>query len=117
MGTATHRARSDNQAGVSLFRGFGKLTDLAALVVDQQKQVEITNGRRAATALNDDRLPPFFIMRALSRFNRWPDIDASDVAIFVIAGNLDCEVLAYQFLVRLPFRNHLASAPASCSRV
>src|SRR5579885_2374782 len=96
------------------FRRLGKLRDLAVLVIDQQEQVEITDGGGGPGA-PDDRLAPFLVVRALGRLDRRPDIDAGAGP----AVELEQEVLAQQFLVRPPLRNdiaglfgHLRPAPA-----
>src|SRR5512135_3441451 len=49
------------------FGGLGEFRHFALLVVDQEKQIEITDGRRAAGAL-DHRLPPGLVVRAPRRF-------------------------------------------------
>src|SRR5690242_1589613 len=85
------------------FGGFRKFDHLALLIVDEKKEIEISNGRSAAGAL-DDRLPPRLVVRFLRRLDRRPDIDPGPR----LAVEFEEKMLAQQFLVRLPFRNHVA---------
>src|SRR5262249_36094128 len=85
------------------FRRLGEFGDLALLVVDQQEEVKIADGGRAAGSL-DHRLPPSFVVRVLRCLDRRPDVDAGTGP----AVELKQEVLTQQFLVGAPFRDHIA---------
>src|SRR5262249_11758610 len=80
----------------------GKFGDLALLVVDQQEEVEIADGRRSAGAL-DHGLAPRLVVGALRRFDRRPDVDAGAG----LTVELEQEMLALKLLVGAPFRDNV----------
>src|ERR1019366_9458758 len=97
---AMTRAAMRSRRGGRNFRGLRKLGERALLIVDQQEQIEIADGRRAAGAF-DDRLPPGVVMRLLRMLQRRPQIDAAAG----LAVEFEQEMLAQQLLVGLPMRN------------
>src|SRR5690242_18068540 len=107
------RSRRLQDAGFAVSRPLG---DLAVLVVDQQEQVKIANGRIAAGALLD-AFTPLVVVTLPCSFDRRPDINARAGAFIV--PDAKPEMLAQQIWIRRPLRDrtlgvlqHMGAIPA-----